>query len=74
MCSSDLETFTTLVATVPLRHDTTLYQSWGDWFAWLDLAVLAGLLLSCLKAAGRASIGMAPRATVQGEFHSHRQL
>ena len=68
------ETFTTLLASVPVRHDTTLYQSWGDWFAWLDLAVLAGLLLSCLKAAGRASTSMASRATVQGEFHSHRQL
>lgn len=43
------ETFTTLLATVPVRHDATLYQSWGDWFAWLDLAGLAGLLLSWLS-------------------------
>jgi apolipoprotein N-acyltransferase len=43
------ETFTTLLATVPVRHDSTLYQSWGDWFAWLDLAGLVGLLISCLN-------------------------
>jgi apolipoprotein N-acyltransferase len=28
------EPFTTLVAAVPVRHDPTLYQRWGDWFAW----------------------------------------
>jgi len=45
------ETFTTLVATVPVRHDATLYQRWGDWFAFVDLAALAGLCISL--AAGR---------------------
>ena len=40
------EPFTTMLAAVPVRHDGTLYQSWGDWFAWLNLAVTAGLLLS----------------------------
>ena len=33
-----------MLVTVPVRYDSTLYQKWGDWFAWLDLAVLAGLL------------------------------
>jgi len=37
-------TLVTLVATVPVRHDSTLYQKWGDWFAWVDLAALAALL------------------------------
>jgi apolipoprotein N-acyltransferase len=37
--------FTTLMATVPVRHDPTLYQSWGDWFAWLALVLSAGLIL-----------------------------
>ena len=37
--------FTTMLATVPVRHDPTLYQLWGDWFAWLDLALLAALLV-----------------------------
>jgi apolipoprotein N-acyltransferase len=35
---------TTLLVTVPVRHDPTLYQSWGDWFAWADLFTLATLL------------------------------
>lgn len=49
------ETFTTLLATVPVRHDTTLYQSWGDWFAWLDLAGLMALLpLSNARASNKA--------------------
>jgi apolipoprotein N-acyltransferase len=34
----------TMLATVPVRHDPTLYQQWGDWFAWLDLAALLALL------------------------------
>ena len=37
--------FTTMLATVPVRHDSTLYQRWGDWFAWVDLALLALLLV-----------------------------
>ncbi|HWE85900.1 MAG TPA: nitrilase-related carbon-nitrogen hydrolase [Terracidiphilus sp.] len=36
--------FATMLASVPVRHDPTLYQLWGDWFAWLDLALLAALL------------------------------
>lgn len=30
--------FSSMVIRVPVRHDPTVYQSWGDWFAWLDLA------------------------------------
>ena len=37
--------FTTLLATVLVRHDITVYQRLGDWFAWLNLALLGGLLL-----------------------------
>lgn len=40
------EPFTTLVAEVPVRHDPTLYQRWGDWFAWVDVAALVGLCIS----------------------------
>jgi len=36
--------FVTMLATVPVRHDFTLYQEWGDWFAWVDLVALAALL------------------------------
>lgn len=41
--------FTTLVTTVPVRHDTTFYQKWGDWFAWLDLAGIVALLVLLVK-------------------------
>lgn len=43
--------FTNMLASVPVRHDPTLYQLWGDWFAWLDLALLAALL--ALRVSGR---------------------
>jgi apolipoprotein N-acyltransferase len=33
-----------LVGDLPLRTTQTLYARWGDWFAWLDLAVLLALL------------------------------
>ncbi|HTY85194.1 MAG TPA: nitrilase-related carbon-nitrogen hydrolase [Silvibacterium sp.] len=35
----------TMLATVPVRHDSTLYQKWGDWFAWVDLVALIALLV-----------------------------
>ena len=38
--------FTTMLATVPVHHAVTLYQFWGDWFAWLTLALLAALLIT----------------------------
>jgi apolipoprotein N-acyltransferase len=38
--------FATLIATVPVVHDETLYDRWGDWFARLNVAALAGLILS----------------------------
>jgi apolipoprotein N-acyltransferase len=45
MPTTSREPFTTLLATVPVRHVGTLYQSWGDWFAWLDIAFVAALLI-----------------------------
>jgi apolipoprotein N-acyltransferase len=36
--------FTTLLADVPMRHDATLYLRFGDWFAWLNLALFCVLL------------------------------
>lgn len=38
----------TLVGDLPLRATRTLYARWGDWFAWLDLALLAVLLYAAL--------------------------
>ncbi len=34
----------TMLVSVPVRHDATLYAKWGDWFAWADLAGCAALL------------------------------
>jgi apolipoprotein N-acyltransferase len=31
--------FTTLLASVPVRHSATLYLLFGDWFAWVACAV-----------------------------------
>jgi apolipoprotein N-acyltransferase len=36
--------FATVIATIPVHHDVTFYSHFGDWFAWLDLALLAVLL------------------------------
>lgn len=41
----------TMLVTVPVRHDATLYQLWGDWFAWLDLAGLAALVAYAISGA-----------------------
>ena len=36
--------FTSMLATVPVGHDGTLYDAWGDWFAWLNLVLLCWTL------------------------------
>jgi apolipoprotein N-acyltransferase len=36
--------FASLLTNAPVRHDDTLYTRWGDWFAWLNIAGLLGLL------------------------------
>jgi len=28
-----------------VAHDWTLFQAWGDWFAWLAMAILVSALL-----------------------------
>jgi apolipoprotein N-acyltransferase len=42
--SADSAPFAALVAPIPVRHDPTLFDRFGSWFAWLDLAALACLL------------------------------
>jgi apolipoprotein N-acyltransferase len=48
LAQSDAATvhFASLVAAAPVHHDDTLYTRWGDWFAWLDVAAVIGLLVS----------------------------
>jgi apolipoprotein N-acyltransferase len=49
-------TFSTLLLTVPVRHDQTLYQKWGDWFAWLNLAGFCALVFRFLARSPRAPV------------------
>lgn len=42
---SDSAPFATLLAEAPVAHARTLYQLWGDWFAWLSLAILVFALI-----------------------------
>lgn len=36
--------FATVITSVPVHHDATLYEKLGDWFAWVNLVLLAGLV------------------------------
>lgn len=38
-----------LVTTAPVWHDETLYARWGDWFAWLNVAVFVGMMLMPIR-------------------------
>jgi apolipoprotein N-acyltransferase len=65
----DAKGSTTMLVTVPVRHDGTLYQRWGDWFAWVDLAALAALLIVAIRSrrqrapVGEVAIGSEMRAS-----------
>jgi len=45
---SDSASFATLLADVPVGHEHTLYQTLGDWFAWLAVAILAVVIARSL--------------------------
>lgn len=38
--------FVTLIENVPVRHELTIYSRFGDWFAWLCMAMVSVGLLS----------------------------
>lgn len=52
---SDAADFASIVATVPVAHEATLYARLGDWFALTDIAVLGWLAVSLV--ANRRSVG-----------------
>ena len=52
---SDSAPFSTLVAEVPMEHDTTLYLKLGDWFAWVAMAVLLFVLIKLYRLRVKAS-------------------
>ena len=37
---TDSAPFATLLAEVPVGHEWTLFQMWGDWFAWVAVGIL----------------------------------
>ena len=41
---SDSAPFATLIADVPVGHETTLFQLWRDWFAWVSVGLLAWVI------------------------------
>jgi apolipoprotein N-acyltransferase len=45
---SDSASFATLLAQVPVTHYPTLFQAWGDWFAWVSVGLLGVALVSAL--------------------------
>jgi apolipoprotein N-acyltransferase len=47
--------FATLIADVPAVHDKTLYLRFGNWFAWVVLAVLGLALLRLIALNGRSA-------------------
>lgn len=44
--TSDERGEASIAGTLPLYGSRTLFARWGDWFAWLDLALLAAVLLA----------------------------
>ncbi len=46
---SDSAPFATLIAEVPVAHARTLYVLWGDWFAWLSMAMLVFVLFRSVQ-------------------------
>jgi apolipoprotein N-acyltransferase len=46
---SDSAPFATLIAEAPVAHDRTLYLLWGDWFAWLSVAIVIFALIQLTR-------------------------
>ena len=47
---SNSSSFATLLADVPTTHDSTIYLRFGDWFSWLTIVILAGVLVQLTRA------------------------
>ena len=46
---SDAAPFGSLLVAVPGGHDRTLFVLWGDWFAWVAVALLLLCLLQLVR-------------------------
>ena len=73
---SDAEPFTTLLAEVPVGHHWTLFQAWGDWFAWLSVAMLGFVAVRAawlvVGAKRLPMTGNQPQVGVKGSFAGGR--
>ncbi len=49
---SDSAPFATQVTDIPARHDVTLYELWGNWFAWVALTMVGLALLQLWRLRG----------------------
>lgn len=54
---SDSGPFATLVADVPVGRELTLFQKWGNWFAWVAVAALAVAVARLAGMALRSGVG-----------------
>ena len=71
---SDSATFATLLADVPVATEHTLFQRWGDWFAWVAVAMLAVALarlagLAAQRHPGQG--GVSPARTPASDSGTH---
>jgi len=41
--------FATAVVSIPVRHDSTLYSRWGNWFAWVCVFLLLSAFVTTLR-------------------------
>ncbi len=59
--SSSAEPFSTLLANAPVHHTMTLYTRFGDWFAWVNILWLIGVLVfrRALASAGTQQLSFA---------------
>ena len=47
--SSDSSPFANLVASVPVQHESTVYDRLGNWFGWLNVAFLVLLVATSVR-------------------------
>lgn len=52
---SDSAPFAALLVNVPVAHDWTLFQAWGNWFAWVAVGLLAVVVVGACRVFTNAS-------------------
>lgn len=72
---SDAAPFATLLTDVPIGHESTLFQRWGNWFAWVATAMLILVLARATSSDWRAPLhcGPAPARTFGAKTRTPRR-